>query len=66
MKISNAIEGMQIIAKNMRDQHCLAAEHDELYCGSIRECSLTPDEEARMIELGWIKDESMDSWKFFT
>lgn len=63
MKILEIIEGMQIIAKHTKDQFCVQAEHDELFCGDS-ELPLSDEEKARMKELGWMDHDG--SWSCFT
>lgn len=63
MKLADAIEGMQIIAKYTQDQYCLQGEHDQVFCGDYN-LPLTPEERGRLEELGWF--EEAGSWSFYT
>jgi hypothetical protein len=64
MKVTDIIEGLQIIQKykpeNESDYH-LRAEHDEIYVGSL-DWVMSEQDKARMIELGWIQDDDADGW----
>jgi len=63
MKLKDAIEGMQIIARYTKDEYCMGAEHDIFLCGNA-DLPLTDEERARMKELGWFT--SYGSWSFYT
>jgi len=55
MKLSNLIEGLQILSKYYRDDGShIGAEHDELYAYETHR-RLEPDDVDRMAELGWIQ-----------
>ena len=43
-----------------------SAEHDEVYAGGGHPDEMEPDDVAKLLELGWRWDESMDSWVCFT
>lgn len=62
MKLANIIEGMQIVAKHSKDQYCVTAEHDQIWCGAY-DLPMTEEEKKRMEELGWFEAE--DSWSVF-
>ena len=65
MKVTNIIEGLQIIQKSKPakegDYH-FRAEHDEIFVGSIK-WKMSDEDKARMEELGWNADENSDGWQ---
>lgn len=61
------MRGIQIITK-YDPKASSAAEHDVFYCGDYSKSApkMTPEELAEMKKLGWLHDESTDSWQRFT
>ncbi len=58
-------EGLQILLKYDPDGGC-CAEHDEFYAGN--DCppeKMTPEDVARLDELGWLWDADLPSWMKF-
>ena len=54
MNIDGMIEGLQIVKKYTKNQHCISAEHDEIYLYSGGESMSMVDVE-RMRELGFFQ-----------
>ena len=65
MKLQNFIEGLQIIAKYEKEEFCLRAEHDQFWVSETA-LPLSDEDSAKMLELGWFKDEYADGWNAFT
>jgi hypothetical protein len=67
MKVTDIIEGLQIIQKykpeNESDYH-LRAEYDEICVGSL-DWLMSEQDKARMIELGWVQDDDADGWSTY-
>ncbi len=67
MVLKNIIEGLQIFAKHCNpEKSYICAEHDEIFAGQDTKDSLTAEDTARLLELGWDYDDSYDSWQAFT
>jgi len=64
MKLSNFIEGLQIIRNHEKHEFCLRAERDQIWV-SQTELPLTAEESSRLEELGWFKDDRADGWSAF-
>lgn len=65
MKVSDIIEGLQLIQKSK--PHCesdyhFRAEHDEIFVGSL-DWPMAAEDKKRLHELGWEADEDIDGWK---
>lgn len=59
-------EGLGILLSyECREKYC-QGEHDELWAPGPDPDLLTPEHEDRLKELGWIYDESFESWHCFT
>ena len=57
--LRNLIDGIAIIAKYRHDgldSHGIQAEHDEIYCGPDDEAVVSPEDIAKLEELGWHDD----------
>lgn len=63
MKLKDFIAGLMIIAKYAKEEHCIAAEHDQFWAGDGS--PMTTEDEARMVALGWFLDEDM-GWSVWT
>jgi len=57
------IEGLQILDKY--EDNYIAAEHDILYAGPSDASKITPEDQAKLDELGWHIDSETDSWARF-
>lgn len=57
--IRNVAEGLMILAKYDPESHDIAAEHDIIYAGPDPK-RVTPEDAARLKELGWHIEE--ESW----
>ena len=57
-------EAFEIFSRHSTEN--AAADHDVIYGPYTSKITLTEEEEARLIELGWFIDEEEDSWKRFT
>ncbi len=63
MKLANIIEGMQIIAKYTKNEYCVHAEHDQMWCGEY-DLPLSEEDSNHMNRLGWFKSD--EGWSCFT
>lgn len=61
MKLSNFVEGLQIIQKHEGDAFCLRAEHDQFWVSST-DLAMPAEDTAKLEELGWFKDDDADGW----
>jgi flagellin-specific chaperone FliS len=65
-KAEKIFEGLEIILHYEPNAET-AAEHDVFYCGSIDTWNRMSDEHKKKIKnLGWMKDESVDSLRIYT
>jgi hypothetical protein len=65
---ARVIGGLQTLALLHWNKYGLQAEHDELFAsGPSPEDALWSDDDLRkMAKWGWLWDDSLDSWKFYT
>lgn len=62
MRNENFVEGIAILGKYLPEgKHDIRAEHDQIWIGSVDMVTDSKDE-ARLLELGWDKDEEADGW----
>lgn len=66
MSIDDFVAGLQILAKHNRG-HCVSAEHDAVYAGSVSETvrKYTKEELLELKRLGWTIDRGADGWRAF-
>jgi hypothetical protein len=65
-KISDVIEGLQILAKYCDpDSHDIAARHDEIYAGPDDPSVVTEDDAALLRVLGWNYYDDGRGWMRF-
>ncbi len=63
------LEGLKIIEKYLEEgeEGDMAAEHDIIYAGGIEVIDkMSPEDKAKMDDLGWSIDETVDSYFHFT
>ena len=65
--INNVFQGIEIIRKYSNEAelkgNCFQAVDDQIYCGHYSGDKMTPQDLAKMKELGWFEHE--DSWSMF-
>ena len=64
MKLSQFIDGLQIIQKHEKDGYCLRAEHDQFWVSSA-DLKMPTKDSKHLVELGWFQDEEADGWSAY-
>lgn len=61
MRLSDLIEGLQIIKRYEKDEFCVRFEHDEAWFSSS-ELEMDIEDAKRLVDMGWERDEDHDGW----
>lgn len=62
--MKRVLEGLTILAKYATDDH-FAAEHDEIYVAGPPPKAMTIEDRAKLAELGFSYDRSLETWHKF-
>ena len=67
MNLKNIIECMQIVAKYVDpEKSWCQGEHDIIYLPLANDAKLSPEDEARLLELRAHRSSEVDCWAMFT